>query len=64
MGTRPTMTMCSNLLCPNAKRCRRSLNMTITNVEPIKCYDYTIGIDGVECDGFIEKYTYTTTSST
>jgi|GEM_PF-3159262 len=64
MGTRPPFTMCTNLFCPNTGRCQRSLNGTITNMEPLKHFNYEIGIDGIECDGFIEKYTYTATTST
>jgi len=51
------ITMCSNILCPQARECKRRCAPQ-SEWQSCTLFKYTVGDRGVECDAFIPRKGY------
>ena len=53
------ITMCNNLMCPAAGDCKRVQATPSEHWQSCGTWEYTIGSDGVHCEGFYPMCDYT-----
>jgi len=57
------ITMCTNKLCPNSGSCYRITAKPSERWQSKAAFEYKIGVNGVDCDHYIQNYTTETTGN-
>ena len=57
------ITMCTQVLCPNAGRCYR-VQAQPGYWQSMQAFEYTIGVNGVVCVNYLPMYGATTSNTT